>query len=94
MPCSIKAPRLTSSTAFSCCIRTWGQPQMPYTPENEALHAGDADPHLDALQVMRAVPKASRALLESASAIIAAAPSKFKVCICLCARLSVLALLA
>eukprot|EP00891_Asterochloris_glomerata_P008567 jgi/Astpho2/8567/fgenesh1_pg.00125_%23_57_t len=30
------------------------------------------------LQVMRAVPKASRALLESASAIIAAAPSRFK----------------
>ena len=61
----------------------------------EATHAeSETDSSHDALQVMRAVPKASRALLESASAIIAAAPSKFKVSVSPSAKLCSRALLA
>ena len=32
------------------------------------------------MQVLRAVPKGARLLLECAGAVVAAAPSKFKVC--------------
>lgn len=36
---------------------------------------------LVALQVLRAVPKGARLLLECAGAVVAAAPSKFKACL-------------
>ena len=84
-------PRANTSVECSGCkLRPAGLPLSAVL----YLHAGDVESHPDILQVMRAVPKASRALLESASAIIAAAPSRFKVGVCLCATLSMTALLA